>query len=105
MKLTELLRIIDKENKDGYVNVDEWRWPDIDHLISMGFEFVDDYRLKTTKNPEITIYQKMEKNDKNNSVNNFYVEEKDAPLKRFQTFNDVIDYFDKYSQPEIDKNK
>jgi hypothetical protein len=35
MKLIELLHSIDKENKAGLVNVDDWRWPDVEHVISM----------------------------------------------------------------------
>ncbi len=34
----------------------------------------------------------------------FYVEEPQRGTKRFKDFNDVIEYFDAYSQPEIDKN-
>lgn len=108
MKLTELLHSIDKENKDGLVNVDDWRWPDVEHLISMGFDFVDDYRFRTNGEPEIVVYRKKEADEKNEDGEKedfFYVEEKGKKTRRFKTFNDVIDYFDTYSQPELDKNK
>ena len=85
MKLTELLNTIDAEATKGLVNIDDWRWPDVDHLITMGFKFKDDHHLETEKPP-------------------FYIEEPKKKLKRFKTFNDVIDFFDTYQQPEIDKN-
>jgi hypothetical protein len=105
MKLIELLHSIDKENKDGFVNIDDWRWPDVDHLMAMGFEFVDDYRFKTNREPEIIVYRKKEKNEDGEAIDFFYAEEKGKKVRRFKTFNDVIDYFDTYSQPELDKNK
>jgi hypothetical protein len=107
MKLIELLHSIDKENKAGLVNVDDWRWPDVEHLISMGFDFVDDYRFRTNREPEIIVYRKKEEeeNEDGEKTDFFYVEEKGKKTRRFKTFNDVIDYFDTYSQPELDKNK
>jgi len=105
MKLTELIHSIEKENKEGLINVDDWRWPDVDHLIAMGFDFVDDYHFKTKQEPEITICQKKEKDESEKDAKFFYVDEKNKKSKRFKTFNDVIDYFDTYSQPELDKNK
>jgi len=105
MKLTELLHIMDEESKDGFVNIDNWRWPDVDHLATMGFEFGDDFHMHTQKDPKITIYKKKDKNDKGKLVPFFFVEEKKRKLKRFETFNDVIDYFDTYVQPEVDRNK
>lgn len=107
MKLTELLHSINKEKEEGLINVDDWRWPDVDHLIAMGFDFSDDFHFKTTREPEITIYRKKEKESESDDEPSdfFYIEEKNKKLKRFKTFNDVIDYFDSYSQPELDKNK
>jgi hypothetical protein len=104
MKLMELLHTMDAENKDGLVNVDDWRWPDVDHLITMGFEFGDDHHLQTNKEPRITIYKKKEKDKDGKKTQYFYVEEQGREKKRFKNFNDVIDYFDTYSQPELDKN-
>ena len=34
----------------------------------------------------------------------FFIEEPKRGTKKFPTFNEVIDYFDKYSQPDLDKN-
>ena len=105
MTLTELLHSIDQENKDGLVNIDDWRWPDVDHLIAMGFEFSDDFHLRTNRDPEILVYQKKEAGDDGKKTKFFYVEEKDRETKRFKSFSDVIDYFDTYVQPEVDKNQ
>lgn len=104
MKLTELLHSIFQENKDGFINVDDWRWPDVDHLVAMGFEFGDDYHMVTPKDPKIVIYKKKDKDEAGKVQEFFFIEEPDRKNKRFKSFNDVIDYFDHYSQPEIDKN-
>ena len=105
IKLTELMHSIGEETKSGLVSVDSWRWPDVDHLITMGFEFGDDYHMHTTKDPKITIYKKKDKDEKGNDTSYFFIEEKNRKTKRFKTFNDVIEFFDKYPQPELDKNK
>ena len=105
MKLTELLHSIDEENKEGFIPVDEWRWPDVDHLVTMGFKFQDDHHMQTEKPPEMTIYKKKnldEANSKNTSY--YYIEEPKRAAKRFKSFNDVIDFFDGYRQPELEKN-
>lgn len=94
---------IKTENEEGLVKIDSWRWPEVDHLMTMGFEMGDDY-MYTTKKPKITVYQKKEKDEKDKPHNFFFVEEKKRGKKRFKTFNDVIDYFDTYVQPELDKN-
>lgn len=105
MKLIELLNTIDKEVKEGLVNIDSWRWPDVDHLMTMGFKLQDDYHLQTEKPPKITIYKKKEKDESTGKQTAyFYIEEPQKKLKRFQTFNDVIDFFDTYQQPELEKN-
>jgi hypothetical protein len=101
ISLTELLHSIDKENKDGFVNIDNWRWTDVDHLITMGFDFGDDYHFNTNKDPKITIYKKREKDKDGKRQEYFYIEEKDRATKRFKTFNDVIEYFDNYEQPSL----
>lgn len=118
ISLIELLHSVEEENKSGLINIDSWRWPDVDHLVTMGFDFSDDYHMTTSKEPKITIYKKKEKEEtgkenthlkgKNKSDKDnvyFYVEEENKLKKRFKDFNDVIDYFDTYEQPEIDKNK
>ena len=56
--LSELLHDIAAEKKDGLVNIDSWRWPDVEHLVNMGFEFGDDFHLNTAKSPKITVYKK-----------------------------------------------
>ena len=106
IKLTELLHSIKQEKEDGLVDVDSWRWPDVDHLINMGFDFGDDYHLNTTKDPKITVYKKKEDTEDENGKKEeyFYVEEDDKKTKRFKSFSDVIDFFDHYEQPELDKN-
>lgn len=103
MKLTELLHTADEEKKHGLINVDDWRWPDVDHLVTMGFEFTDDFHMATDKEPKITIYKKKEADGKGKEVPFFFIEEPKREAKRFKSFNDVIDYFDSYSQPEIDE--
>jgi len=104
INLTELIHAISKENKAGLVNIDDWRWPDVDHLVAMGFEFTDDYHMSTPKEPRINIYKKKDKDESGHVQEFFFIEEPDREKKRFKSFNDVIDYFDHYSQPEIDKN-
>lgn len=104
ISLTELLHSIHKEEKSGMVNIDSWRWPDVDHLVAMGFEFGDDYHMVTPKDPRIIIYKKKDKDELGKSREFFFIEEPKRENKRFKNFNDVIDYFDHYDQPEIDKN-
>lgn len=104
ISLTELLHSIDEENKEGLINIDSWRWPDVDHLMNMGFDFADDFHLHTTKEPHITVYKKKEDDDGGKKSEYFYVEEKKRATKRFKNFNDVIDYFDCYEQPTLDRN-
>lgn len=105
IKLSEILHEIDDESKEGLICIDDWRWPDVDHLVSMGFDFADDHRFHTTKEPKIIVYKKKEKDDeKGEEAEFFYVEEKERATKRFKSFNDVVDYFDTYSQPDLDKN-
>lgn len=108
--LSELLHSIRSENAEGLINIDDWRWPDVDHLVTMGFDFEDDYRMTTKKpiteegNEKITIYRKRDKDEKGKTQKFFFVEEPKRGTKRFKDFNSVIDYFDTYAQPEIDKN-
>ena len=104
ISLKELLHVIDKETNDGLVDINSWRWPDVDHLVSMGFDFADDFRLHTTKEPKITIYKKKEKDSTGEKSEYFYVEEPKRATKRFKTFDDVVSYFDEYEQPELEKN-
>ena len=103
MKLMELLHAIDEESKEGLIEIDSWRWPDVDHLSTMGFKFMDDHHMQMEKNPKMVIYRKKgEENGKKTSA--WYIEEPKRAAKRFKTFNDVIDFFDNYKQPELEKN-
>ena len=103
--LKELLHSIKDEEKNGLISIDDWKWPDVDHLITMGFEFNDDYNMSTNREPKIKIYKKKEKDGSEKGEEFFFIEEPDRETKRFKTFNDVIDYFDSYAQPVLDKNK
>ena len=105
MKLSEILHSIDEEAKEGLINLEDWRWPDIDHLATMGFKFMDDHHMQTEKSPKMVIYKKKDKDEKTGKQTSyFYVEEPKKPTKRFAAFNDVIDFFDGYRQPELEKN-
>lgn len=105
ISLTELLHSIDEENKEGFIKVDDWRWPDMDHLVTMGFKIKDDYHLETEKPPKMTIYKKKGVDEKTGKKTSYWhIEEPKKATKRFKTFNDVIDYFDGYRQPELEKN-
>jgi len=104
IRLTELIHSLDDKKNEGLVNIDDWRWPDVDHLVTMGFEFADDYRLTTGKEPLLTVYKKKDKDTSGKESEYFFVEESERGIKRFAKFNEIIDYFDHYEQPEIDKN-
>lgn len=105
ISLKELLHAITDENDKGLISVDDWRWPDVDHLVAMGFEFGDDYHMHTKTEPKISIHKKKDEGkEKGKSSSCFIIEEPNQKPKRFKTFNDVIDYFDTYSQPELEKN-
>ena len=79
----------------------------------MGFNFDGDYKMKTNKPPIMTVYKKK---DDGNGPEFFYLKEepqesdypqkkkKEIPLKRFKNFNELIEFFDTYEQPELDKN-
>lgn len=109
MKLTEILKLIDKESKNGLINVEDWRIQDAEHLLEMGFKINDDYKFSTDRDPKITIYKKreepIEKESKQDIEEYFYVEEESKTTRRFKEFEDIIEYFSKYSQPELDKNR
>lgn len=105
ISLKELLNRVDKENKSGMIPLDDWRWPDVDHLATMGFGFDGDYIMRTDKPPEMKVFKKRDQDETTGKVHEFFfLEEPEKPVKRFRTFNDLIDYFDTYEQPEIDKN-
>ena len=106
ISLMEILHTIGDEKKSGLIPIDNWKWPDVDHLATMGFGFNSDYYMTTDKDPIMKVYKKKEKDPSTGKEEEyFYLEEKEKPLKRFKIFNDLIDFFDKYEQPEIDKNR
>lgn len=98
MRLTEILHTLSDEKEQGLVNVDDWKWADADHLRSMGFEFDGDY-IMSLKDPSITVFKR-----KLPSGECFVVKDK-KETRYFKDFDQVIDFFDKYSQPEIDKER
>jgi hypothetical protein len=107
ISLLEILHTIGEEKESGLVCIDDWRWPDVDHLKQMGFDFNGDYKLTTNKPPIMSIYKKKEKGEDGKEVQYFYLEEtkKDKKdTKRFKDFENIINYFDTYSQPDIEKN-
>jgi hypothetical protein len=99
MKLLELLHTTSNEKKQGLVNIDDWKFTHADHLRNMGFEFDGDY-VMSLKSPNVRVYKK-----KTNGSEYFMVEAENLGTKPFRTFEEVINYFDHFPQPEIDKEK
>ncbi len=99
MKLSEVLHTVSAEKKRGLINIDDWKFTHADHLKNMGFDFDGDY-VMSMKSPEIKVYKK-----KFPQGEFFVVESKDNGIKIFPEFEQVIEFFDKYPQPEIDKEK
>jgi hypothetical protein len=100
MKLSEVLHMVRDDKQRGLVNLDDWKWADLDHLKSMGFEFDGDYTV-SLQDPKIKIY----KNKSPDGREVFVVDDKDKGKKTFNEFNDIIEFFDTYSQPDIDKER
>jgi hypothetical protein len=98
MQLTELLNIVGDEKKKGLINIDDWKFNDASHLKDMKFEFDGDYVMSLEK-PAIKIYKK-----KTPKGECFFLEDKNG-IQIFQEFEKIIEYFNKYSQPEIDKER
>ena len=90
--LTEILHNIEKEKNDGYINLDDWRWPDVDYLVSMGFSFKDDYKMVSDLSTDeegknkITIYKKKDKDGDGKTYIFFFIDEPKRGIKRFKTF-------------------
>ena len=97
MTLLEILHTIHNERIKGLVNVDDWNFMDVDHLKSMGFDFDGDY-VMTLESPMMKLYKK-----KHPKGEFFYLEEEKGGVKIFPSFDKVVEFFDHYSQPEIDK--
>lgn len=100
MKLSEVLHMVRDEHQKGLVNLDDWKWADLDHLKTMGFEFDGEYTV-SLEHPNIKIYKR--KNPDGKEV--FIVEDEDKGTKSFNEFDDIIQFFDSYTQPEIDKER
>lgn len=105
--ISELLHSIDNAKKDGLVHIDDWKLSDVDYLHNMGFNFDDDYKMSTPKEPIITIYKKEDEQVKEGQdpKSMYHIEEKGKSLKKFEKFTDIINFFDNYAQPEIDKRR
>jgi len=104
--LKELLRELEHEKKDGMIHVEEWRISEVEYLHNMEFDFIDDYKMSTSKPPIITIYKKEETDETTKKPTEyFYIDEVNKAIKRFKDFCDVINYFDTYIQPEFDKKR
>lgn len=99
MKLTEILHTVSDEKKQGLINIDDWKFTHADHLKNMGFDFDGDY-VMSLKAPQIRVYKK-----KLPQGECFVVEAEKQGAKMFPTFEEVIEYFDHFPQPEIDKEK
>ncbi len=98
MKLLEILRTLQDDRQSDMVNIDDWKWADVDHLKTMGFEFDGDY-VMSLKDPAIKVYKKK------TPQGECFVVEEGKKARIFQKFEQVIDYFDHYPQPEIDKER
>jgi hypothetical protein len=99
MTLIEILHTIQDDKEKGLVNIDDWKWADADHLKTMGFDFDGDY-VMSMKDPSIKVYKK-----KSPQGEIFMVEAEKQQPKAFQQFDQVVEFFDHYSQPEIDKER
>jgi hypothetical protein len=105
ISLKEILHTIGEEKRNGLIPIESWRWPDVNHLATMGFGFDGDYYMQTDKHPVMKIYKKKETDEgEEEETEYYYLEEPKRKVKRFEQFNDLIDFFDAYEQPEIDKN-
>ena len=91
IKLMEILHTIQSgEGTDGLSEVDNWKIPDYDFLIDMGFTPDGIYHFGM-KNPEITVCHK--------KGTGFIVNDKTRnETIPFKDFNDLMEYFSKYQQ-------
>lgn len=100
LKLLEILHIVSDEKKAGLINIDDWKMTEADHLKTMGFEFDGDYHM-SLKNPDLKVYKKKFEG----KGECFVIEGDDKKPRAFPDFDQLVQYFDSYSQPEIDKEK
>jgi hypothetical protein len=104
ISLKEILHTIGQEKKTGLIPIDDWKFTDAEHLAVMGFDFNNDYSMQTDREPRMKVYKKKELNPEGKESIFFFLEEDGKPTKKFSDFNDLVDFFDKYSQPDLDKN-
>lgn len=92
------------QKEKGLIPIDDWKFNEVEHLATMGFDFNSDFYMQTNKEPEMKVYKKNEIGPDGKEKSFFYLEEPKRAIKKFPDFNDLIDFFDNYSQPSIDKN-
>lgn len=98
MKLLEILHTLRDERKTNFVNIDDWKFADADHLKSMGFDFDGDYKM-TISDPDISVSKIKLSNGE------CWVIEAGGKKQYFRKFEEIVNFFDHYSQPEIDKQR
>lgn len=91
--------MISDEKEKGLVHIDDWKMTEADHLKTMGFDFDGDFTM-SMKNPPMRVYKQ-----KTQIGECFVIEEEKKPRRTFKDFEDLVHYFDHYSQPEIDRQK
>lgn len=83
----------EKAKKSNLIKLDnykEWRWSDLDHLLSMGFNQDGEYHM-ALMSPKLFVYKV--KNE------GYHLVDKDKnEHKVFPKFSQLIDHFDKYEQ-------
>lgn len=110
ISLLEILHTIEDEKKSGLIPIDKWNWSEADHLATMGFNFTNDCKMQTDKPPYMTVYKKKDdipdgtQSGSPNKNASFYLEEREKTTKKFKEFNDLIEFFARYPQEEIDDN-
>jgi hypothetical protein len=80
----------ERENGENLTPVDNWKLGDADYLNDMGFKADGQFRY-SLKRPHMSVFHK--KNE------GFTLEDESKKTKHtFQTFNDLIEHFEKYEQ-------
>ena len=99
MKLTEILHTIDNERKSNLINIDDWKWNDVDHLLTMEFECDGNYHLRL-KSPSMSICKQKTPEGK------VYILEDEKKGKfTFKNFDGILNFFSHYDQPELNPDK
>jgi hypothetical protein len=89
ISLKEILHTAKDENKSGLVPYEEWTIAETDHLSDMGFKPNGTYCMGL-ENPPMVVFRKKE---------GFQL--KDGKKKqnfKFQSFDQLVEYFDNYQQ-------